>query len=450
MGFTHLELLPVAHHPFAGSWGYQVTGYYAPSPRFGSPDDFREFVDRLHGHGLGVILDWVPGHFPRDEFALARFDGTALYEHADPRRGSHPDWGTLVFNFGRHEVRNFLVANALFWMREYHVDGIRVDAVASMLYLDYSREEGQWVPNEFGGREDLDAVQFLKELNEVLFAREPGVISAAEESTAWPGVSRPTYLGGLGFGFKWNMGWMHDTLEYFQNDPIYRRYHHHELTFSLVYAFTENFILPLSHDEVVHGKGSLLTKMPGDDWQKRANLRALYALMWAHPGKKLLFMGQEFGQIAEWSDERSLDWHLLEDPGHGGMQNLVPRPQPPVPRHARALWEVDFEPTGFYWIEPNDADRNVVVFARPAPTRRRTVAVCVMNLSPIPREGYRIGLPKQGPLARGAQHGRRALRRLERRQLRRRGGRGHGLDEPAVLGRDHDAPLGVMWFVPDD
>ena len=284
-----------------------------------------------------MILDWVPAHFPRDEFALARFDGTALYEHADPRRGAHPDWGTLVFNYGRHEVRNFLVANALFWMREYHVDGIRVDAVASMLYLDYSREPGEWVPNEFGGREDLDAVSFLKELNEVLFAREPGVISAAEESTAWPGVSRPTYLGGLGFGFKWNMGWMHDTLEYFQQDPIYRRYHHHELTFSLVYAFTENFVLPLSHDEVVHGKGSLINKMPGDPWQKRANLRALYAFMWAHPGKKLLFMGQEFGQEAEWSHERSLDWHLLENPEHSRHPGARARPQPQPTRSSRAV-----------------------------------------------------------------------------------------------------------------
>ena len=337
MGFTHIELLPVMAHPFTGSWGYQVTGYFAPTPKFGSPDDFREFVDRVHQNGIGVILDWVPAHFPRDDFALARFDGTALYEHADPRRGAHPDWGTLVFNYGRHEVRNFLVSNALFWLREYHADGIRVDAVASMLYLDYSREEGEWVPNEFGGNEDMDAVGFLKEYNEVIHGREPGVISAAEESTAWPGVSRPTYLGGLGFGFKWNMGWMHDTLAYFQHDPIYRRYHHHELTFSLVYAFTENFILPLSHDEVVHGKGSLLSKMPGDRWQKLANLRSLYAYMWAHPGKKLLFMGQEFAQEQEWSESRSLDWHLLENPEHAGHPVARARPQQGLQGRAGAV-----------------------------------------------------------------------------------------------------------------
>jgi 1,4-alpha-glucan branching enzyme len=394
MGFTHLELMPVMAHPFSGSWGYQVTGYYAPTPRFGSPDDFREFVDRLHSHGLGVIVDWVPAHFPKDEFALARFDGTALYEHADPRRGEHPDWGTLVFNYGRHEVRNFLIANALFWLREYHCDGIRVDAVASMLYLDYSREAGEWVPNEFGGREDLDAVSFLKQLNEVVYAREPGTVSAAEESTAWPGVSRPTYLGGLGFGFKWNMGWMHDTLDYFQQDPIYRRYHHHELTFSLVYAFTENFVLPLSHDEVVHGKGSLISRMPGDPWQKRANLRTLYAYMWAHPGKKLLFMGQEFAQEAEWSHERSLDWHLLESPEHSGIQNLV-RDLNHAYRAEPALWEVDFEPAGFYWIEPNDAESNVVAFARTSKGAER-VMIYAGNLSPIPRGPYRLGLPRSG------------------------------------------------------
>ena len=338
LGFTHVELLPVMAHPFTGSWGYQVTGYFAPSPRYGSPDDLRQFVDRMHERGIGVIIDWVPAHFPRDEFALARFDGTALYEHDDPRRGAHPDWGTLVFNYGRHEVRNFLISNALFWLREYHIDGIRVDAVASMLYLDYSRRAGEWVPNRFGGREDLDAVEFLKELNEVIYGQEPGIISAAEESTAWPGVSRPTYLGGLGFGFKWNMGWMHDTLGYFQQDPIYRRYHHHELTFSLMYAFSENFILPLSHDEVVHGKGSLYSKMAGgDQWQKLANLRALYAYMWAHPGKKLLFMGSELAQQAEWSHERSLDWHLLEQPAHAGIQVARSRPQPRLPRRTGAV-----------------------------------------------------------------------------------------------------------------
>jgi 1,4-alpha-glucan branching enzyme len=397
MGFTHVELLPVMAHPFSGSWGYQVTGYYAPTPRYGSPDDFRNFVDRMHSRGIGVILDWVPAHFPRDEFALARFDGSAVYEHADPRRGAHPDWGTLVFNFGRHEVRNFLISNALFWLREYHVDGIRVDAVASMLYLDYSRREGEWVPNEFGGREDLEAVEFLKELNEVIYGRESGVISAAEESTAWPGVSRPTYLGGLGFGFKWNMGWMHDTLAYFQQDPIYRRYHHHELTFSLMYAFSENFVLPLSHDEVVHGKGSLYSKMAGaDPWQKLANLRALYAYMWAHPGKKLLFMGGELAQQAEWSHERSLDWHLLEQAPHAGIQSLV-RDLNRLYREEPALWELDSDPAGFYWLEPNAADENVVAFARLSrhgPEEEPRQVVFVANLSPVPRTGYRLGLPR--------------------------------------------------------
>jgi 1,4-alpha-glucan branching enzyme len=394
MGFTHIELMPVMAHPFTGSWGYQVTGYFAPTPRFGSPDDFKAFVDRLHSQGLGVILDWVPAHFPRDDFALARFDGTALYEHADPRRGAHPDWGTLIFNYGRSEVRNFLVSNALFWLREYHADGIRVDAVASMLYLDYSREDGEWVPNEHGGREDMEAVAMLKELNEVTYAREPGIVSAAEESTAWPGVSRPTYLGGLGFGFKWNMGWMHDTLAYFQQDPVYRRWHHHELTFSLVYAFTENFILPLSHDEVVHGKGTLLAKMPGDAWQKRANLRALYAYMWAHPGKKLLFMGQEFAQEAEWSHERSLDWHLLEQPEHSGIQSLV-RDLNHRYRDEPALWELDADHTGFWWIEANAAEDNVIAFARRSADSERVI-VFVANLAPVPRHGYRLGFPRSG------------------------------------------------------
>ncbi len=394
LGFTHVELLPVMAHPFSGSWGYQVTGYYAPTPRYGSPDELRAFVQRLHEQGLGVILDWVPAHFPRDDFALARFDGTALYEHADPRRGAHPDWGTLVFNFGRHEVRNFLIANALFWLREYHVDGIRVDAVASMLYLDYSRGEGAWIPNQFGGREDLEAIGFLQELNEVTHGREPGIISAAEESTAWPGVSRPTYLGGLGFGFKWNMGWMHDTLEYFKNDPIYRRYHHHELTFSLLYAFSENFILPLSHDEVVHGKGSLYQKMAGDHWQRLANLRALYGYMWSHPGKKLLFMGQEFAQKDEWSHEGSLHWHLLESPEHAGIQSLV-RDLNRAYRAEPALWALDSDAAGFFWIEPNDADSNVLAYARRTRDGDRLL-VCVLNLAPVPRERYRLGLPRSG------------------------------------------------------
>jgi 1,4-alpha-glucan branching enzyme len=394
LGFTHVELMPVMEHPFAGSWGYQVTGFFAPTSRFGGPDDFRAFVDSLHRQGIGVILDWVPAHFPRDDWALAHFDGTALYEHADPRRGAHPDWGTLIFNLGRNEVRNFLLANARYWLREFHADGLRVDAVASMLYLDYSRPAGGWVPNAFGGREDLDAIAFLRELNEVVHAQEPGTVSAAEESTAWPGVSRPTYLGGLGFGFKWNMGWMHDTLGYFAHDPVHRRYHHHELTFSMLYAFTENFILPLSHDEVVHGKGSLLAKMPGDRWQQLANLRALYAYMWAHPGKKLLFMGGELAQEHEWSHEGQLDWEVLARPGHTGVQSLV-RDLNRLYRDEPALWEVDFEPAGFRWLEANDAERNVFAFLRLAAGGRRTLA-CVCNLAPVPREGYRVGLPDGG------------------------------------------------------
>jgi len=394
LGFTHVELLPVMHHPYSGSWGYQVTNFYATVSTMGSPDDFRYFVDHLHANGIGVILDWVPAHFATDPWALARFDGTALYEHDDPRRGHHPDWGTYVFNFGRTEVQNFLLANALFWLRSYHVDGLRVDAVASMLYLDYSRKQGEWVPNRFGGREDLEAVAFLKEFNELLHAREPGVISAAEESTAWPGVSRPTYVGGLGFGFKWNMGWMHDTLGYFARESIHRRFHHHELTFSLVYAWNENFILPLSHDEVVHGKGSLLEKMPGDRWQQLANLRALYAYMWAHPGKKLLFMGGELATPWEWSDQGELPWSLLEHQEHAGMRDLV-RDLNTIYRDEPALWEVDFSPEGFRWLEPNDAMANVFAFMRVSRDGERNL-VCVANLSPVPRERYRVGLPHGG------------------------------------------------------
>ena len=394
LGFTHVELMPIMEHPFSGSWGYQVTGYYAPTSRFGSPDDFRMFVDRLHARGIGVILDWVPAHFPRDEWALARFDGTALYEHEDPRIGAHPDWGTLIFNLRRSEVKNFLLSNALYWLKEHHTDGLRVDAVASMLYLDYSREDGEWLPNEHGGRENLEAVEFLKEVNEMVYAREPGIISAAEESTAWPGVSRPTYLGGLGFGFKWNMGWMHDTLLYFQKDPVHRSFHHHTLTFSLVYAFSENFILPLSHDEVVHGKRSLLDKMPGDRWQKFANLRALYAYMWAHPGKKLLFMGGELAEWEEWNHDGSLHWNLLEYAEHQGVQSLV-RDLNFAYRAEAALWEIDDDPSGFRWLEPNDAANNVVAFARLDAKGERPV-VCVLNLSPVPRYDYRVGMPASG------------------------------------------------------
>jgi 1,4-alpha-glucan branching enzyme len=394
LGFTHVELLPVMHHPYSGSWGYQVTGYYAPYSALGSPDDFRFFVDHLHLNGIGVLLDWVPAHFPRDSWALAKFDGTALYEHDDPRRGAHPDWGTLVFNLGRSEVQNFLLANALFWLREYHADGLRVDAVASMLYLDYSRETGEWVPNRFGGREDLEAVVFLKEMNELVHAREPGIISVAEESTAWPAVSRPTYVGGLGFGFKWNMGWMHDTLSYFEREPIHRRFHHHELTFSLVYAWNENFILPLSHDEVVHRKRSLLMKMPGDRWQQLANLRALYGYMWAHPGKKLLFMGGELATPWEWNEAEELPWWLLEHAEHAGVCDLV-RDLNGLYRNEPALWEVDFSHEGFRWLEPNDAGNNVLAFDRLSRDGSRHVA-CIANLSPVPRESYRIGLPVAG------------------------------------------------------
>jgi 1,4-alpha-glucan branching enzyme len=392
LGFTHVELMPVMEHPFSGSWGYQVTGYFAPTSRFGTPDDYRCFVDRLHRNGVGVILDWVPAHFPRDDWALAQFDGTALYEHSDPRIGAHPDWGTLIFNLARNEVRNFLLANALYWLREQHGDALRVDAVASMLYLDYSRKAGEWLPNKFGGRENLEAVDFLKLMNETAYGREPGVFTAAEESTAWPGVSRPTYLGGLGFGFKWNMGWMHDTLLYFQKDPVYRRFHHHTLTFSLMYAFSENFVLPLSHDEVVHGKRSLLDKMPGDRWQKFANLRSLYAYMWAHPGKKLLFMGGELGEWEEWNYDGSLHWNLLEYAEHQGVQSLI-RDLNHIYRSQPALHEVDFDPRGFRWLEANDAANNVLAFAR-VDDRGENPVVCVLNLAPVPRYEYRVGMPK--------------------------------------------------------
>jgi 1,4-alpha-glucan branching enzyme len=394
LGYTHIELLPVAEHPYSGSWGYQVTGYYAPTSRFGSPQDFKAFVDACHQHGLGVILDWVPGHFPKDRFALAQFDGTSLYEHADPRQGEHRDWGTLIFNYGRNEVRNFLLANALFWLDEYHIDGLRVDAVASMLYLDYSRQPGEWVPNRHGGRENLDAIDFLRELNELTHGQHPGSITIAEESTAFPSVSRPTYLGGLGFTYKWNMGWMNDILEYVRQDPIYRRYHHQPLTFSLLYAFTENFILPFSHDEVVHGKGSMFGKIPGDDWQKAATLRALYGFMYAHPGKKLLFMGGEFGQRREWNYDASLDWHLLAEPVHAGIQRFV-RDLNRVYASEPALYECDFDGHGFQWIDCNDNDNSVVSFVRRAANPDDFV-VSVLNFTPVPREAYLVGVPRAG------------------------------------------------------
>ena len=394
LGFTHVEFMPVAEHPFGGSWGYQVSGYFAPTSRFGTPDDFRYLVDHLHERGIGVIVDWVPAHFPKDDFSLALFDGTALFEHADPRKGEHPDWGTLVFNFGRTEVRNFLLANARYWIEEFHIDGLRVDAVASMLYLDYSREAGEWVPNAFGGRENLEAVEFLKELNIEVHSDYPGVLTIAEESTAWQGVSRPTYVGGLGFGFKWNMGWMHDTLDYFSKEPIYRRFHHDRLTFGLLYAFHENFVLPLSHDEVVHGKGSLLHKMPGDRWQQMANLRSLYAWMWAHPGKQLLFMGGEIAQESEWSHDSTLQWEALEWDQHRGVQDLV-RSLNFLYTDTPSLWERDFTPDGFRWIDASDPDQNVLSFIRyPADGSKKLV--CIANLAPMVRSGYRLGLPSAG------------------------------------------------------
>jgi len=393
-GFTHVELLPVSEHPFDGSWGYQVTSYYAPTARFGNPDDFRHFVDHLHQRGVGVIIDWVPGHFPKDDWALARFDGTALYEHADPRRGEQPDWGTLIFNFGRVEVRNFLIANARFWIEEFHADGLRVDAVASMLYLDYSRKPGEWLANQYGGNENLDAIAFLRQFNEAVHGDYPGVISIAEESTAWPGVSRPTSGGGLGFTFKWNMGWMHDTLEYMSKDPVYRRYHHNDMTFGFLYAWTENFVLPLSHDEVVHGKGSLLSRMSGDRWQQFANLRALFGWMWAYPGKKLLFMGGEFGQDAEWAHDRSIDWHLVEFPEHRGLQRLV-QDLGALYREIPALWERDHEPDGFQWIDAANVDQNTFIFLR-RDGRGRPGLICLANFSPATRHGFRVGVPLPG------------------------------------------------------
>ncbi len=446
--FTHVELLPIAEHPFGGSWGYQVSSYYAPTARYGTPDDLRWFVDHLHQNGIGVIVDWVPAHFPRDEWALARFDGTALYEHADPRRGAQPDWGTLVFNFGRNEVRNFLVANALYWVEEFHVDGLRVDAVASMLYLDYSRKPGQWLPNQYGGRENLEAIAFIREFNDQMHGRFPGVMTIAEESTAWPAVSRPTASGGLGFTFKWNMGWMHDTLEYISKDAMFRRYHHQQLTFGVWYAWAENFILPLSHDEVVHLKRSLLGKTPGDRWQKFANLRALFGWMYAHPGKKLLFMGGEFAQWAEWNHDRSLDWHLIEQPEHAAMQRLV-ADIGRVYSETAALWQVDGSSEGFRWIDAGNVDQSVLSFVRMDGQGRPGLA-CVANFSPAVYHGFRVGLPIDG-----------AWREVINTDAVDYGGSGqgnmgkvdteptswHGFDQSAIL---TVPPLGVVWLVPGE
>ncbi len=394
LGYTHIELLPIMEHPYDGSWGYQTLGYFAATSRYGTPTEFMEFVDRCHQAGIGVFLDWTPAHFPRDTHGLSLFDGTHLYEHSDPRQGSHPDWGTLVYNYGRNEVQNYLISNALFWLDKYHIDGLRVDAVASMLYLDYSRKHDEWIPNRYGGRENLEAIDFIKRLNEVAHLRFPGVLTIAEESTSWPSVSRPTYLGGLGFSLKWNMGWMNDTLKYFSKEPVHRKYEHNKLTFSLLYAFSENFMLPFSHDEVVHGKNSLLHKMPGDMWQQFANLRLLYAYQYAHPGKKLLFMGQEFAQRDEWTEARSLDWHLLLFDSHRGIQRLINDLNKLVQAEP-ALHEVDFEWQGFEWLDANDADNSVYSFIRRG-RNSDDIVIAILNATPVVRYGYRIGVPRPG------------------------------------------------------
>ncbi len=394
MGYTHIELMPIAEHPFDGSWGYQVLGFFAPTSRFGTPSDFMYFVDQCHRNSIGVILDWVPAHFPKDGAGLNYFDGTHLYSHEDPLQGEHRDWGTLVFNYGRNEVRSFLISNALFWLDKYHIDGLRVDAVASMLYLDYSRPEGQWVPNKYGGRENLDAIHFLRKTNEVVHGNFPGILTIAEESTSWPMVSRPTYLGGLGFSLKWNMGWMHDTLSYMSKDPLFRRYHHNQLTFGMLYAFHENFVLPLSHDEVVHGKGSLINKMPGDDWQKFANLRAYFGFMWTYSGKKLLFMGGDFGQWQEWNYDKGLEWEALKAPNHRGLKRFV-RDLNLVYRSEPALYENDFDWSGFSWIDANDSDNSVLSYVRYARDREDFLIV-VCNFTPVVRNEYRIGVPRDG------------------------------------------------------
>jgi 1,4-alpha-glucan branching enzyme len=392
LGFTHVELLPVMEHPYSGSWGYQVIGFFAPTSRFGPPEDFKFLVDAFHQAGIGVILDWVPGHFPKDLHGLARFDGTALYEHADPRQGEHQDWGTLVFNYGRHEVRSFLLSNAIFWLKEFHIDGLRVDAVASMLYLDYSRSEGGWIPNRYGGRENLEAIEFIKQLNMLVAHECPGTFMCAEESTSWPGVTRPVHLGGLGFTYKWNMGWMHDMLDYMKEDPVYRKWHHNKITFSMMYAYSEKFVLPFSHDEVVHGKRSMLDKMPGDAWQKHANLRSLYGYMFVHPGKKLMFMGGEIGQWREWNHDWQLDWDVLGDAKHAGLQRWCRDLNRCYQDHA-ALWQDDFDPEGFSWIDCNDHEHSVVALIRRSEADH---VVAVVNFTPVVRYGYRIGVPADG------------------------------------------------------
>jgi 1,4-alpha-glucan branching enzyme len=447
MGFTHIEILPVMEYPFDGSWGYQPISLFAPTSRFGTPDDFRVFVEACHNAGLGLLLDWVPGHFPNDPHGLGRFDGTALYEHNDPRRGIHPDWNTYIYNYGRREVANFLLSSALYWLREFHIDGIRVDAVASMLYLDYSRREGEWLPNQFGGRENLEAIAFLRRLNELIFGEGNGATSMAEESTAWPMVSRPVYVGGLGFGYKWNMGWMHDTLHYMSTDPIYRKYHHNDLTFGLLYAYHENFVLPLSHDEMVHGKGSLIGKMAGDHWQRLANLRACLAYMWTHPGKKLLFMGAEFAQEREWNHDIGLDWQLLADPAHEGVRRLV-RDLNFLYRNTPALYRFDCDPEGFQWIDVANAAESIISFFRRG-REPHDIAVVVCNFTPVPREDYWIGVPRPG-----------RYRERINTDATEYGGSGVGNDgevhaEPRPLHGHHHSiclrlpPLGVLVFTAD-
>src|SRR6266542_2063298 len=444
LGFTHVEFMPLKSYPFSGSWGYQVANYYAPTARFGTPDGFRFLVDYLHQRGIGVIMDWVPAHFPKDTWALGRFDGTALYEHQDPLQGEHPDWGTFIFNFGRNEVRNFLIANALFWVDEFHIDGLRVDAVASMLYLDYSRTDGRFIPNQYGGRENIDALEFLKQLNDTVHAHHPGVLMIDEESTSWPGVRQPPYAGGVGFNYKWNMGCLDDILLFFQKEPVHRQYHHHNVTLTFIYAWGENFIVPFSHDEVGHLKRSLLDKMRGDRWQKFANLRALYAYMWAHPGKKLLFMGSEIGQWREWNHEQSLDWHLLEEADHKGLQDLV-RELNRIYREEPALWQDDVDPSGFQWIDENNSAEDIVSFMRLASgAGRQLVVVC--NFSPVVRQGYRVGLPRAG-----------AYRQILNTDESRFGGSGVGAigavdaEVQPWQGKPYSAmldlpPLATIWF----